>query len=123
MNIKIFFLILVSVSLSALAQVTLKAGMSGERVQAALPRGGLEMAWVIASDIYVIGGLLLYALGAVLWLLVLARLDVSFAYPFVGIGFLLTMLFGVLLLGESLNANRILGTLLVAAGIVFVSRS
>lgn len=123
MNSKIFLLILISVSLSALAQITLKAGMSGERVQAALSRGGLEMAWAIAGNIYVASGLLLYALGAVLWLLVLARLDVSFAYPFVGMGFLLTMLFGVFLLGESLNANRILGTLLVAVGIIFVSRS
>ncbi len=123
MNNKIFFLILISVSLSALAQITLKAGMSGERVQTALSRGGFEMALAIATNAYVIGGLLLYALGAVLWLFVLARLDVSFAYPFVGIGFLLTMLFGVLLLGEPLNLNRILGTILVAVGIVFVSRS
>ena len=45
------------------------------------------------------------------------------AYPFVGIGFILTMLAGAWWLDESLSAARIAGTLMIAAGCVLVARS
>jgi hypothetical protein len=95
MNIKLFSLILISVSLSALAQLLLKLGMSSAHVQQMLMHERLLQAiWVAASNIQVIAGLGIYALGAILWLLVLARVDVSLAYPFVGLGFILTMALG-----------------------------
>jgi hypothetical protein len=95
MNIKLFSLILISVSLSALAQLLLKLGMSSAHVQQMLMHERpLQAIWVAASNIQVIAGLGLYALGAILWLLVLARVDVSLAYPFVGLGFILTMALG-----------------------------
>lgn len=125
MNLRIFLLILASVGLSVLAQIALKTGMSGRKIQAALIEGAsrLDAVWTIASNGYVVLGLGLYGLGAVLWLLVLARLDVSMAYPFVGLGFVLTMMLGYLILGESLSTTRIVGTLLIAAGVVLVARS
>jgi multidrug transporter EmrE-like cation transporter len=124
-NIKLLFLILTSVSLSAIAQVILKFGMSNDDTQQALARGlnRLDTILVIASSNHVILGLLIYGVGAILWLLVLANLDVSFAYPFVGLGFILTMLFGSLFLGEPFGAMRITGTLFVVVGIVLVARS
>ena len=64
-----------------------------------------------------------YALGAVVWLLVLARLPLSAAYPFVGLGFVLTMAIGLFALGEQLTPGRIAGTILIAAGCVLVARS
>ena len=41
-----------------------------------------------------VAGLALYGLGAMVWLYVLARLPLSAAYPFVGLGFILTMVLG-----------------------------
>jgi multidrug transporter EmrE-like cation transporter len=66
-------------------------------------------------------GLSLYAMGAVLWLGVLAKIEVSIAYPFVGLGFILTLLFGVFLLGEAFSLIRLIGTILVVLGIVLVT--
>lgn len=71
----------------------------------------------------VVGGLALYALGAIVWLFVLAKVDVSFAYPFVGLGFILTMLLGWWWLNEPVDLTRVVGTLLVASGVFLVSRS
>jgi multidrug transporter EmrE-like cation transporter len=124
MSLRIVLLILTSVSLSALAQICLKLGMSGEEVQRALADGSrLRAAGTVAGSPFVFLGLLLYAVGAVVWLLVLARLDVSVAYPFVGIGFVITMLLGFLVLGEPVGALRLAGTLLVAVGVVLVART
>ena len=121
MNIQVFLLILSSVGLSVLAQVTLKYGMSQPTIQMALGQGGLTAAWLVISNMYILLGLFMYGCGAMLWLLVLARLDVSVAYPFVGLGFILTMLLGFFVLGESVTPMRVVGTLLITAGVVLVS--
>jgi drug/metabolite transporter (DMT)-like permease len=71
----------------------------------------------------VILGLALYGVGALLWLFVLGRVPLSMAYPFVGLGFILTMLAGALVLGEHVTPLRIGGTLMIALGCVFVARS
>lgn len=72
---------------------------------------------------YVIGGLALYAIGAVVWLFVLARVDLSLAYPFVGLGFIVTLVLSHLLLGEAVAVTRIAGTLMIAVGCVLVAHS
>lgn len=111
-------LILVSVSMSAVAQLLLKMGV--QRVQAG---GALGAGRAYLFSPLVLAGFALYGLGAFVWLYVLSRVPLSAAYPFVGIGFILTMLFGTLALGESLNTARVLGTLLIAVGCVCVARS
>ena len=123
MTLKLLLLILSSVSLSALAQITLKTGMSTERIQQVMDGSGstLELILSIAHSPLVWLGLGMYFIGALVWLLVLARVDVSFAYPFVGLGFILTMLLGFLLLGEVIGVARIIGTLLVVGGVVLIS--
>jgi multidrug transporter EmrE-like cation transporter len=124
MSLRIFLLILVSVTISALAQVALKRGMSGPVVQNALNGDDLVQKLVaVSTSPLVFLGLALYAMGTVVWLLVLARIDVSQAYPFVGIGFLITLGFGVLILGESVTPVRVLGILFVGVGIIFLTRS
>ncbi|MBE7731948.1 EamA family transporter [Devosia faecipullorum] len=124
MTLRIFLLILVSVTISALAQVALKRGMAGPIVQRALDGDDLMQKLVAVSlSPMVFLGLALYAMGAVVWLLVLARIDVSQAYPFVGIGFLITLGFGVLVLGEAVTLARVIGIVFVGIGIIFLSRS
>ena len=124
MDVRTGLLILASVTLAAVAQITLKIGMSSPRVTDALVDGN---HWIkvstIATTPAVVGGLALYLFGAILWLLVLAQIDVTQAYPFVGLGFLITMALGMMLLGESVSSARIAGTVLVATGVLLVARS
>jgi multidrug transporter EmrE-like cation transporter len=96
--------------------------MSSSAVQQSLTGGWLEIVVAVASNLYVWLGLIFYALGAVLWLGVLAKIDVSIAYPFVGLGFILTALFGVFLLGEAFSVIRFVGTCLVVLGIILVTQ-
>src|SRR5580704_17665138 len=103
-------LILLSVSFSAVAQVLFKFGMSSDAVKQALARGSLVNA-VLAAFLStgVLGGLSLYGVGTLLWLGVLSRTEVSQAYPFVGLGFVLTALIGYFLFGDTLSPLRIGG--------------
>lgn len=118
----IFAMILFSVSCSAIAQILLKYGMAHPTMQQALGGGDY---WLvvrsIVSDAPILGGFFLYALGAVIWLFVLAKLDVSVAYPFVALGFILTMVLGCLVFGEPLTVRKVMGTLIVDFGIYLVA--
>ena len=116
-------LILMSVTLSALAQIALKHGMSAASAQRALAdRTFVGLAGIFTHASIMIG-FALYVLGALLWLGVLAKVDVGLAYPFVALGFLVTMGFGILFLGEPFSLARAAGTCLVVAGVVVVAHA
>lgn len=121
MSLRLFLLVIASVALSAVAQLALKAGTSV--AEARRPAGVMAELGTLAQAPLVWLGLGLYALGAVLWLLVLGRAQLSLAYPFVGLGFILTMLAGALVFHEPLGPARVAGTVLIALGAVLVARS
>lgn len=76
---------------TAVAQICLKIGVSTSTLQAELSAGQTQ-AFLIRALLspWVVFGFILYVAGAVLWLVVLGRADVSYAYPFVSLGFVLT---------------------------------
>lgn len=116
-------LALVSILMSVAAQFALKAGMSSQPVQALLGApGGLAKFAGILLHPWVLSGFVLYGLGAVVWLSVLARWDVSKAYPLVGLGFVLTALVGAML-GEQIGGMRAAGIALICVGVWCVARS
>ena len=70
-----------------------------------------------------LGGLALYGIGTLIWLRALAQVPLSQAYPFVGLGFVLTAALGFMLFNEALGPSRLIGTALVIAGVFLVGRS
>ena len=122
MNPSLFILILVSVAMSACAQLLLKLGVAPARASDPAADAATSLAAYLVSPL-VIGGFALYGFGAILWLFVLARLPLTAAYPFVGLGFIITMLLGVMALGEAVTPMRLLGTVMIATGCVLVARS
>ncbi|WPB57297.1 DMT family transporter [Xylophilus sp. GOD-11R] len=124
MNIGIFFLALVSIFMSASAQIALKRGLSTERVIAALQHQnyGQFASFVLVSP-WVISGLALYVLSMVCWIAVLTKTQVSVAYPMVGLGFVFTAVAGFFLFGEGVTVQKILGISLIIAGVYTLARS
>ena len=123
MTINIILYIISSVSLSAFAQIVLKMGMSNAKVQNDLVIAGnlFEKLFIALTNVYVVAGISMYLLSMILWLVVLAKIDVSVAYPFVGLGFIITMVLGFLLLNEQISTMRVMGTVLVVCGVLMVS--
>lgn len=113
-------LILISVTLSAVAQIAFKFGVSaapGPGLQATLgPFAKLATPGVLL-------GLALYGIGTLLWLSALQRVELSQAYPFVGVGFALTTIAGWWVFGDQLSALRLAGIALIIVGIAAVANS
>ena len=97
--------------------------MSNTGILSAMQSGStIQIIKAITNNIYVIGGLTLYFFSAAVWLLVLAKVDVSFAYPFVGLGFVITMLLAFFVNGEILSMTKIVGTICIAIGVAIVAQ-
>jgi drug/metabolite transporter (DMT)-like permease len=124
MKASTLLMIIASVTMSSLAQLFLKTGMSTNSARAAGGEGAqVGLLAKAALNPWVLGGLTLYFLSTLVWLAVLSREPVSKAYPFVGLGFIMTMLLGWLVLHESLSPTKVAGTLLVVAGVALIARS
>lgn len=120
---RISLIAIFSILLSVAAQFALKAGMSSPDIKVATSRPfDLNTVLVFASNRNLLIGFSLYGLGAVIWLSVLAKWDVSKAYPMVGLGFVLTIAIGYLL-GEQVRWERFFGCILICAGIFLIAKS
>jgi len=116
-------LVLAGVLLNAIAQLLLKAGagsLAGVELRA-------SNAAVIASRLIfnapIIAGLGCYALSVVVWILALARVEVSVAYPMLSLGYVVNALAAWWLFNESLSGARIAGIGIILVGVWLVARS
>lgn len=123
MKITVFPLIFFAVILNTGAQLLLKAGMNR--------LGQFEFAFSKLINIgtqvmvnpFVLLGFLTYVISVLVWLLVLSRVEVSFAYPMISLGYVLNALTAYYLFGEALSISRMIGILIILCGVFLVARS
>lgn len=65
----------------------------------------------------------LHGLSALLWLWVLQSMDISYAYPFLALNYLLVPLLAAVFLSEKIDRRRVLGIVIICAGVVLSSLS
>lgn len=123
MPVQTLILIVWSVALSSLAQILLKLGVSSASVRLSLATGSqIDRLLAFSLSPWIIAGMALYGLGALLWLNVLVKTEVSQAYPFMGLGFVITAALGYLIFHDTFGPARLVGTLLVISGICLIAR-
>jgi drug/metabolite transporter (DMT)-like permease len=118
--------VLLSVCLAALAQLTLKYGV--DRVTKHGHSGIVlsepaTSALRVAREPFIWAGLVLFAISAAVWIVVLSRASLSFAYPFAALTYVIIVLFDRLILQVDVPVLRWAGVLLIVSGIVLVSRT
>lgn len=116
-------LILVSVCLAAIAQITLKSGVNQvTEASGVITMSGTSLK-AIATNPIVWLGLILFAGSALAWLFVLSRASLSFAYPFASLSYLLIVLADRFVFHEVIPPARWAGVALIMSGIVLVART
>lgn len=116
-------LILFSVLTNCLSQILLKKGMTSVPAFETSLRGVLGSGFEILFNPYVFFGLVTMVISMGSHLVVLSRVELSFAYPFLGLSFALITLYGHWALQEQVNGYRMLGVFLICVGVALVARS
>ncbi len=75
----------------------------------------------IITNYYLIGGLLLYGIGAILMIISFRGGEVSVLYPIIATSYIWVSILSLYFLGETMNIFRWTGVFIIVAGIVSIS--
>ena len=81
----------------------------------------VERIVTLAGNVYFLAAFMVYSALAVLWVWILTFTPLSRAYPFVALAFAITPLLGAFLFDEPVTLRLILGILIIALGLAFVT--
>lgn len=104
--------ILLSVTLNSVGQLLWRKGA-----------GSTKGLINIMTKPLVITGLMIYACSALLWIIVLSQTEVSYAFPFLALGYGATTILGKTVLNEKVSKKRIKGILVIVTGVILVGLS
>jgi drug/metabolite transporter (DMT)-like permease len=118
--------ILLSVFLAASAQLTLKYGV--DRVTKHGHSGIVlsepaTSALRVAREPFIWAGLALFGISAAIWIVVLSRVSLSFAYPFAALTYVIILVFDRLFLKVNVPGLRWIGVFKIVSGIILISRT
>jgi drug/metabolite transporter (DMT)-like permease len=116
-------LIFLDVLLNVAGQLSLKFGMS-RMGQFSITTAELASVFLRAArNPYVLVGLFCYGTGFLVWLIVLAKAEVSYAYPMISLGYVLTAIMAWHLFGENVTLTRLAGIFITCLGVFIIARS
>ena len=74
-------------------------------------------------DPWILSGLFAAFLASFSWMAAVSKLDLSIAYPFTSLSFVLVFVFSSVFLNEPIQKNQIIGLLFIIAGIIISSKN
>src|SRR5262249_59009023 len=100
-------------------QLLLKEGMA--RISKAASERNLFIR--MATSPWVVGGLVVYGLGVINWLLALSHLELSYAYPFASLSYIGIIIGSYFIFKERITLMRLAGIVVIIAGVLITSMS
>jgi drug/metabolite transporter (DMT)-like permease len=115
--------VLVSGVLGVAGQLILKRGIAALGLLVLSPGTILPIVLALATNPLVILGLVVYASGTFFWLIALSRVDLSYAYPFASLNYIMVLIASWLLLGEQPSPMRFVGVVAICFGVWAIART
>lgn len=115
--------ILFTVLTNAAAQIMLKRGMMSV---GALDIGADGLVWTVLKVVFspfVFLGLATFVISMASHLYVLSKVQLSYAYPFLSLAYVVVAAYSYFFFAEDLNAARIAGIGLIVAGTILIAQS
>ena len=120
--IKNLFLIVLTVIINTTGQFVIKTGVN-KIGRISFSESFVPTIFRALTNWVIIGGFVLYFISAVLWITILSRAQLSWAFPILSLSYVITVLISPLLLNETFSAQRLIGTLVIIVGVYLVSRT
>ncbi|VVB63578.1 4-amino-4-deoxy-L-arabinose-phosphoundecaprenol flippase subunit ArnF [uncultured archaeon] len=117
-------LVLICVLAGAAGQIFWKEGMSNlGRINGIGDLLQVKTVWDIFTNKYIILGIFLYAISVFLWLGAMSTLDISFMYPLLSLGYIVTAILAFVFLSENITLLRWAGIVVIIAGCFMITKS
>ena len=116
-------LLLVGIGLSVIGELLLKHGMNRFGTLDLHPATLVPtLVRVFTQPLILLGFVFVFA-ASIFWLAVISRVNLSFAYPLLALGYVVTAFLSRLLFDEAISPTRWAGIVVICLGVVLVSRS
>ena len=115
-------LIISSVLFNAIAQIFLKTGMTSLAPLNANVSAFKTAQYIIFNPFKILG-FICYGVSIVIWLWVLSKVEVSFAYPFQALGYILVTILAWMIFNEQINILRIIALIFISIGLIILAMS
>ena len=109
-------LIGINVFLAASGQISMKTGMNQVGDVFEENTSLIDKTFSTVTNPFVLFGVFLYVISLAFWLVILSKLDVSFAYPLVALSYIVTAALAFVFLKESITVLRWAGIIFVVIG-------
>ena len=109
--------------MSTTGELLLKHGMNTVGVMSLAPSDFIPMLLKAFTNPFVFAGFVLIFGGSIFWLAVISRVDLSWAYPMLSLGYILVVIESWILLNEPVTSVRFIGVLVICLGVFILSRS
>lgn len=67
-------------------------------------------------------GAALFGISLFIWFKLLSQFELNKIYPLVSVSYIITLILSILFLSESVTIYKVLGTVLVVAGVIFLTK-
>lgn len=119
--ILVYSLLVVACVLTVAGEVLLKLGVARVGEQVGAFSLDPQVLWATFTEWRVILGFALVFGGALFWLGVISRVELSFAYPLLALNYLVLMIPARFLLNEEITPTRIIGAGIIVLGVIVIT--
>ncbi len=123
MQIQAFVLLLIAIVMTNAGELLLKRGMSMLGVMSLHPETLIPTLFRTFTNPFVLAGFVLVFGASIFWLAVLSRVDLSWAYPMLSLGYVLVVILSAIFLNETITLTRVFGVLIIVTGVFVLFRS
>ena len=117
-----YFYIFLTIAFTVYGQLILKQQVN---TLSAVP-SGIDLVYFyikfIISRPLVLSGFVSAVFASIAWIAAISEFELSYAYPFMSLNFVVVMILSLIFFGENLNGYKIFGLMIICIGVLIVSK-
>jgi len=117
-----YLYIILTIAFTVYGQLILKQQVN---TLSAVPSGIMLVPFYvkfIISRPLVLSGFISAVLASIAWIAAISKFELSYAYPFMSLNFVIVVMLSLMFFGENLNSYKIVGLILICIGVFVVSK-
>lgn len=111
-----------TIVLTVYSQVVMRWQVSLAGSPPSAPEDKLRFVMSLLINPWILSGIVATFLAGVSWMLAMTKFQISYAYPYVSLNYILVIIAGALIFNESISFMKIIGSAVVILGIIIIAK-